>query len=201
MDNHTTLYGGSAIPTILKIARERSTNENMRTKKALADALGTTPYRIAYIEAGVKQINLEDALEWCKVTEDRTAHKAILHAYGYGLPPTDPRLLQSLPNQLVNYIEQAKQGIEAAEKLLSISTQLRPHQRLDEYLVNDIQRLAEEILDTDQAAECVLESIRINLDVDIEDIRYRWIREALADEVVINTVSKMDEIQREAIGI
>jgi hypothetical protein len=195
------IYRTLRIKDILRIARERAVNPNMRTKKALSDALGITYMRLSGMEDGTSQIPMELAYEWCQVTGDRSAWQAILHIYGYTLPPTDPRLIESLSDQLTNYIEQAREGMAAAERLQEISSDRRPGVDFDERDIEEILRLAKQIRDTDQSSECVIESLEINWDLCIEDVDRQWTQQALSDHVVVPSIDELDEIKREAIGV
>lgn len=126
---------------------------------------------------------------------------AILHTYGAGLPPTDPRLIESLPNQLNNFIEQAEEAITAARRLLEISADQRPSIGFSRDKKEEIIKLATEIRDNDQACECALDSLVLNWGVSISDVDRRWTQPALADHVVVTNVDLMDEIKREVIGV
>lgn len=195
------IYRASSIARILRIARERSVNENLRTKTALAEELGITALRLTNMEKGTSLIPLDLAYEWCKAVEDKTAWRAIMHAYGESLPPTDPQLLNSVANQLTNYIEQSQQGIRAAERLLQISKDRRPKLAFSDKQVDEIINLATEIRDTDQSSECVLDSLAMNWNVCTDEVDRRWIQEAAVDRVIVTSLKQLDEIKREAIGV
>ncbi|WP_153465045.1 helix-turn-helix domain-containing protein [Sediminibacillus terrae] len=194
-----SIYRTSSVPSLLRIARERSDNPNMRAKVTLSEELGIDRKRLSRMEEGTSPIPLDLAYEWCKVCGDMVAWRAIKHVYGDGLPPTDPRLIESLPNQLQNYIEQAEEGIKAAKKLLDMSADLRPGIGFNNQQLEEIETLATEIRDTDQASECVLDSLTINWGVSLEEVDRRWTQQALADHIVIPSVDQMDEIKREAV--
>ncbi|EIJ79168.1 hypothetical protein PB1_16464 [Bacillus methanolicus PB1] len=193
----TRLYSPSAIGNILRIARERACQEERRTKRYMAEALGITVERLSRIEAGTAQVPFELAVEWCHIVEDYTALAKIKHIYGMELPPTDPRLLKSVSDQLVNFIRQASDAIEAAKKLLYISTQLRPGDQISETLEADVLNHAEEILDTKQAAECVLDSMQRNWRLCRDTLNRNWIQEAIADRVIISSVAQYENIRKE----
>lgn len=199
--NMPRIYRTSSIPVILRSARERAVNPNIRTKTALAASLGITYNRLSRMEDGLAEIPLELAYEWCLSVGDRVSWKMILHIYGAGLPATDPRLLESLADQLNDYIEQAQEGILAAEHLKQISKSRRPGMDFTETQTVEIIRLAKQIRDTDQASENVLDSLSINWGVRIDEVDRLWVQKAVANRVVPPTVQHMDEIKREAIGV
>lgn len=191
----TRLYSPSAIGDILRIARERACQEERRTKRYMALALGITVDRLTRMENGTARVPFEIAIEWCRVVEDETALEQIKHIYGMGLPPTDPRLLDSVPTQLANFIRQANQAIDAAKRLMQMSTDLRPGDQVSES--NEVMRDAEDLLDIKQAAECVLASMKKNWGLNIEKVNQSWMQEAIVDRVVIQSVSEFEKIRKE----
>ncbi|MEK4030741.1 hypothetical protein MKZ02_19685 [Pseudobacillus sp. FSL P4-0506] len=191
------LYSPSQIGEILKIARERACQEERRTKRFISEHLGITLQRLNNIEAGYSKPEFELAYDWCRLVEDETALDKIKHIYQVDLPATDPRLLESVDRQLTNLIDQAKGAISAAEKLQKISKDMRPGRSLTEQTNLEILNLAEEILDLKQAATATLTSMRINWDLDTGKVVKNWIQEALADQVIVPSVSKFEEIRRE----
>lgn len=193
----TRLYGPQAIGNILRIARERCCQEERRTKRYMARELGITEQRLTNIEKGFSQPPFELAVEWCRIVEDDTALEQIKHIYLDELPPTDPRLLQSVPEQLVNFIRQSNQAIEAAKKLLMLTTELRPGKEFDVNTSLNILKFAEEILDSHQASECVLDSLEVNWGLNRNELYHNWILEAIKDEVIIKSVSQYEDIRKE----
>ncbi|WP_203363051.1 sporulation sigma factor-processing peptidase [Bacillus sp. REN10] len=193
----TCLYSPSQIGEILKIARERSCQEERRTKRYVSEQLGITLQRLNNIEAGFSQAPFELAADWCRLVEDETALAKIKHAYQISLPATDPRLLQSVENQFTNLIEQSKQAITAAKILRKMGKDMRPGQSLTEQTNLEILKLAEEILDLKQAADATLTSMRMNWNLDTEEVTRSWILEAISDRVIIPSVSKFEEIRKE----
>ncbi|MBM0064970.1 sporulation sigma factor-processing peptidase [Alkalicoccobacillus gibsonii] len=189
------LYSPSAIGTILKIARERARKDERRTKQFMADSLGISLPRLTRFEDGQSQIPFEMALEWCDICEDYTAKAKIKHIYGLDLPATDPRLLESVTDQLVNFMRQAQQAIDSAKDLLIMGTQIRPGEPASERFISEMYKHAEEILDMKQATESTLQSMSINWELDRQRLRGSWIQEALADKVVIASVSAYEEIK------
>lgn len=191
------LYSPSAIGEILKIARERASQEEHRTKQYLAGQLGITVARLTNIEKGYSVPPFELAADWCQAVGDYTALKKIKHIFGMSLPPTDPWLLQSVPDQLSNFIKQAQGAIEAAEALLQMSHQRRPRSGFTEMDKADMLAYAEEILDVHQSADCVIASMRQNWELEYETLLKNWIQEALADRVIIPSVSEFEAIRKE----
>jgi transcriptional regulator with XRE-family HTH domain len=194
----TRLYSPSSIGDILRIARERACQEERRTKRYIAEALGITSARLTSIEDGYSQIPFELAVEWCNIVEDDTALEQIKHIYGMDLPPTDPRLLFSVPEQLVNFIKQANEAIESAQKLLHISARLRPGDEISQKYESDVLRHAKQILDTKQAAECVLKAMEKKWGLCRETLNRNWIQEGIADRVIIQSVSQYENIKKES---
>ena len=195
--NRVVLYSPSQIGEILKISRERACQEKRRTKRFVSEELGITVQRLTNIEEGFSNPPFELAVDWCQLVEDYTALEKIKHIYQMGLPATDPRLLESVPNQLINLIQQATGAIGAAESLLQISKDMRPDKPISERTSSDMLHLAEEILDLKQAVEATLTSMRTNWGLDIEQVTKNWIQEALADQVIISSVSHFEDIRKE----
>lgn len=193
----TRLYSPSAIGDILRIARERARQEEQRTKKYMAEALGITVDRLTRMEQGTSQVPFEIAQEWCSILGDYTALKKIKHIYGLALPPVDPWLLQSIPNQLTNFIQQATGAVEAAKKLLHMSKQLRYNDPITESMKSDMLKHAEEVLDVQQASDCVLAALRMHWELDYEILVKNWIQEAIADRVIIPSVSQFETMRKE----
>ena len=191
------LYGPQSIGRILRIARERASQEERRTKRYMAEALGITVDRLTRMENGTAQISFEIAVEWCRIVEDDVALQKIEHIYLNELPPTDPRLLQNVTDQLVNFRRQAEEAIKAVDKLLEISLQQRPGKQMDKNQTEDAYRYAEEILDTYQAAECVLKSMQDQWRLDIDRLKQSWILEAIAEGVVIPSVSAYENLKKD----
>ncbi|WP_042348294.1 helix-turn-helix domain-containing protein [Bacillus massiliigorillae] len=195
--NGATLYSPSQIGSILRISRERACQEEQRTKKYVAEQLGITVQRLTNIEAGFSQPPFELATDWCRVVGDYTALSQIKHIYKMGLPPTDPRLLESVPNQLNNLVAQAEGAIEAAKKLSKISMNMRPGDMFNEVQNYEVVKLAEEILDMQQAAEATLISLCNNWGINFDDVVKNWTQEAIADRVIIPSVSQYENIRKE----
>jgi len=191
------LYPPSAIGEILKIARERARQEEQRTKRYMTEELGITADRLTKIENGTAQVPFELAVQWCQILGDYTALNKIKHIYGMALPPADPWLLESVADQLNNFIRQAKGAIEAAECLLDMSSQRRRRSTFSEHDKQRILELSEEILDVQQSSECVISSLKINWDLDTDALFKNWIQEALADQVIISSVTEFDNIRKE----
>lgn len=191
------LYSPSAIGKILKIARERACQEEHRTKRYMAEALGITVERLTRMENGTSHIPFEIAVEWCKIVEDDTALAKIKHIYLNELPPTDPRLLQSVADQLVNFIRQAEEAIKAAQELLNISTSQRPGKKMDDSTIKDVYTNAEEILDTYQASQCVLKAMNEQWGMDVDKVKQSWIMEAIAEGVVIPSVTEYENMKKD----
>lgn len=192
----TRLYSPSSIGDILRISRERACQEERRTKRFMAEALGITVTRLTNMEEGVSQIPFEIAIEWCQVVEDYTALEKIKHIYGMDLPPTDPRLLDSVQDQLTNFIEQATQAISAAEELLRLSKDMRPGTGSEKF-ADIILEKAEEILDVKQAASNVLTVLNTKWGLNLEKLNRNWIQEAIVDQVIIHSVSQFEDIRKE----
>ncbi|MFT8930056.1 MAG: sporulation sigma factor-processing peptidase [Sporolactobacillus sp.] len=199
MGRPALVYRPSALGEILKAAREYSVNENRRTKIALSKFLGMTTARMTAIEDGVSRISLNDALDWCEASEDRLTRQAVLHIFGVSRLPTDPRLIEKIEQQLVNYIDQAQKGITAAQELLKFSKDMRPGRKLDERQINEIKERAGQIDDTYQSAECVLMSIEMNWGVSWVDVQNAWTSEALVDQVAVSSVDRLISIEREKV--
>jgi hypothetical protein len=194
------VYRSSSLGEVLKAAREYSVKENMRTKTGLAEAIGTQRFRIANIEDGTSTINLDEALTWCEACEDPLARQAVLHIFGVSRIPTDPRLIEKLEQQLVNYIDQAQKGIKSAQRLLEISTDMRPGKKMNEQLINEIKECAGQIDDTHQASECVLISIEMNWKVPWAEVQNAWMSEAMVDQVAVSTVDRLINIREKVFG-
>lgn len=199
MGRPALVYRPSALGEILKAAREYSVNENIRTKAALSKYLGMTTTRLTGIEDGTSRINLNDALDWCDACSDRMARQAVLHIFGVSRLPTDPRLIQKLEQQLINYIDQAQKGIKAAQALLIFSKDMRPGKKMTDRQITEIKEHAGQIDDTHQASECVLMSIEMNWNIAWADIQNAWTSEALVDRVAVSTVDRLINIEREKV--
>lgn len=189
------LYSPSSIGPTLKVARERARKDERRTKQFMAATLGITVQRLTNIENGQAPVPFELALDWCDICEDFTAKEKIKHTYGISLPATDPRLLESVPNQLANFMRQAQQAMDAAKELLIMSTQIRPGEPLSERFTSDMYKHGEEVLDMKQATESLLQSMAINWDLDRQKLRGSWIQEAIADKVVLPSFNAYEELR------
>lgn len=196
-DNAAIIYRPSALQTVLQTARECSVNGNVRTKKGLAQAIGISKERVADIENGFSQISQDLALHWCKACEDQLAYQTIMHMFGCDRPPTDPRLVSKLEQQLVNFVDQAEKGIKSAQKLLKISKDMRPGVQLSDSLKNEIKNLAGQIDDTHQAATCVMESIEMNWKVSQAEVINAWTSEAIIDAVAVRSIDEFIRIEKE----
>ncbi|MEH6943513.1 sporulation sigma factor-processing peptidase [Bacillus sp. JJ722] len=192
-----SLYSASQIGEILKIVRERACQEEQRTKTYFCTQLGITQQRLTNIESGFSAPPFELAADWCRLVGDHTALSKIKHIYRVGLPATDPRLLISVPNQLQNLIQQAEGAIKAAETLLSISKDMRPGRKIKEAVNAEIEKLAEEVLDLQQAAEATLLSMSENWKLDLDKVMSNWTQEALVDQVIIPSVGHFDDIKKQ----
>lgn len=200
-ESTASIYRPSALRIVLQTARERSVNPMVRTKSGLAEMNGMSPDRVASVENGFSRISLDEALNWCDICRDKLARQAVLHIFGVGRPPTDPRLVRDLGTQLFNFMIQAKQGIEASEYLLKMMQTFRPGISLTDSQKNIIRSKAEEIEDTDQASDCTLDSIEENLGVKRSEILSSWMTEAISDHVAIRSVDQLVTIERErALG-
>ena len=195
--NRVILYSPSQIGTVLRVARERSCQVERRTKRYISHALGITERRLTNIEEGHSIPPFELAVDWCRIVQDYTALDKIKHIYQVGLPATDPRLLESVPNQLSNLIQQATGAIEAAESLFKMSKDMRPGRSMNEQTTLEMINMAEEILDLKQAAEATLSSMRQNWGLDMEQVIKNWTQEAIADEVIIPSVSFYENLRKE----
>lgn len=194
-----SIYRSSALPIILQTARECSIRTDMRTKKAVGVEIGIAPLTVSNIEAGVSQISMDKAIEWCEACRDKLARKAVMHVFGIGRPPTDPRLTRDIGTQLFNYILQLNQGIEAAKELMKIKADMRPGIELSKGQKQRVAELAEEIIDTEQAAECLMESIEINIGVRSEDVQNKWTSEAVSDQVAVSSIERLINLERERV--
>lgn len=194
--SRTRLYSPSQIGHILRVARERACQEERRTKRYMSEALGITTVRLKNIEDGMAQVPFELAVDWCNAVEDETALEQIKHIYGMDLPATDPRLLESVQNQLSNFIEQATQSVTAAEELLRLGKDMRPGKGVEKYAETILSK-AEEILDVKQAAASVLTALKKKWGLDLEQLQKNWIQEALSDQVIIQSVSQFENIRKE----
>jgi len=195
--SRTILYSPSQIGTVLRVARERSCQVERRTKRYLSHALGITERRLTNIEEGHSIPPFELAIDWCRIVKDYTALDKIKHIYQVGLPATDPRLLESVPDQLNNLVQQAEGAINAAENLKRMSKDMRPGRSIDEQTRAELMKMAEEILDIKQAAEATLSSLRQNWDLDYEQVVKNWTREAISDYVIIPSVSYFEDLRKE----
>lgn len=191
------LYSPSQIGDILRIARERACQEEHRTKRYVAEMLGITVARLTNIESGYSQPPFELATDWCLLVKDHTALSKIKHIYNMGLPATDPRLLNSVPDQLNNLIQQATGAIAAANSLLTLSKNIRPGDQVGARFGDDIIKMAEEVLDLQQATESTLSSMRQNWNLNMEQVVRNWTQEALADRVIIQSVTHFETIRKE----
>lgn len=162
----------------------------------MAEALGITVTRLTNIEDGFSQVPFELALDWCNIVEDETALEQIRHIYLMDLPATDPRLLESVQNQLSNFIEQATQSVTAAEELLRLGKDMRPGKGVEKY-AETILAKAEEILDVKQAASSVLTTLKRKWGLDSDQLQRNWTQEALSDQVIIQSVSQFENIRKE----
>ena len=189
------LYSPSSIAPILKVARERASKDERRTKQYMAKALGITLPRLTNIENGQAHVPFELAVDWCDICEDYTAKAKIIHIYGLGLPATDPRLLESVTDQLVNFMRQAQQAIDSTKELLIMSTQIRPGESPSERFVSDMYKNAEEVLDMKQATESLLQSMANNWELDRQKLKGNWIQEAIADKVIIPSFNAYEELK------
>lgn len=198
-ENAASIYRPSALRIVLRVARECSVNPNVRTKKALSEQIGISKERVADIENGLSRISLDEALHWCDACEDQVARQAILHIFGCDRPPTDPRLIKKLEAQLVNYIDQAAKGIQAAKRLLEISKDMRPGRPIQESKKNEIKELAGQIDDSHQAATCTVESIEMNWGITQAEIINAWTSEAICDEVAISSIDRLVKIEKEKV--
>jgi hypothetical protein len=195
------VYRPSSLGEILKTARECSVNENMRTKAELSEQLGMTVKRMTSIEGNFSRISLNEALDWCDACEDEMARQAVMHIFGVTRIPTDPRLIAKLEQQLVNYIDQAQKGIQAAQRLLQMSKDMRPGQHFGKAQINRIIEDAGQIDDTYQSSECVLLSIEKNWSIRWAEIQNRWMSEAIVDRVAVDSVDQFVKIEKErALG-
>ncbi|MCQ2010580.1 hypothetical protein NOM01_11185 [Sporolactobacillus sp. STSJ-5] len=199
MKRPALVFRASSLREVLKAAREYSVKENMRTKTGLAEAIGTQRFRIASVEDGLSNISLDEALTWCDACEDRLARQAVLHIFGISRIPTDPRLIEKIEQQLINYIDQAQKGIKAAQELLIFSKDMRPGQELSDRQIAEIKEKAGQIDDTFQASECVLMSIEMNWNIPWADIQNAWMNEALVDKVAVSSVDRLIKIEREKV--
>ncbi|MGG1595609.1 hypothetical protein [Terribacillus saccharophilus] len=193
---YTTIYRPSAIPSLLKTARERSVNTNMRQKKQLAKELGISQPRLSNIEDGVSVCPLDLALEWCRAVNDRTTEQAILHIFGTALPPTHPALVRNLPSQLVNHLEQLEEGINVTRRLLQIYADARPDKPFDAAQINEIEELAVQIVDTDQSSGCVLDSMALNWNINKDGVIDRWVLKTMNDGVIVRSSERLAQIKR-----
>ncbi|ALA55029.1 helix-turn-helix transcriptional regulator [Shouchella clausii] len=195
--SQTRLYHASQIGDVLRIARERASKPEHRTKQRMAEELGITVARLTRIEEGTAQVPLELAIQWCQIVNDHTALAKVRHIWGLDLPATNPLLQEDMLSQLINFRRQATQAIEAIAGLLDISVQLRPGDNVTERFGKELYEHAEEILDMKQATESLLTSLSLNWGLDREKLRRSWTQEALADGVLVTSVSHYEEIKKE----
>ncbi|WP_054634839.1 hypothetical protein [Thalassobacillus sp. C254] len=192
------LYKPSAIPLILKIARERACQSERRSKKWLSEHLGITQKRLTNIEDGTAQAPLDLCLEWCDAVEDEVAKEQIQHIYGLGLPPTDPRLLESVPAELANFEKELDEAKKAADEIKGMSQRFRSWaglpQRDAEQLQNDIAR---QILDIQHAAKCLLHAMKNEWNLNQTYVETDWINRAIHNGVIVHRVSDYEELMRE----
>jgi len=193
---YTTIYRPSAIPSLLKTARERSVNANMRQKKQLAEALGISPARLSNIEDGTAVCPLDLAIDWCRAVDDAVTEKAILYIHGTALPPTHPRLIRDLASQLVNHLEQLEEGRQATRRLLEIYADIKPDMPLSESQLNEVEDLALQIVDTDQSSECVLDSISLNWGIDRKRVTDKWVLKTWNGGVIIRSSERLAQIKK-----
>lgn len=191
----TTIYRASAIGELLKSSRENSENESLRTKVGLSKALGIDMQRLKNIEDGFSYPDIDLIKRWCSLTNGEVEFQAILNIFGVALPATDPRLVIDLDKQLVNFIQQAKQAIVAADEMLIQQTKLRPDKSIDKELNLFIQ-LGEVFLDIKQAAESVIKSLEMNYRISAQ-IEKNWLQKMLLNGVILSSVDKILELGKE----
>lgn len=184
---------------VLKTARESACQPEHRTKQGLANAIGIQAKRVTGIEDGTSECTLDLAIAWCEAVEDQTAKAKILHMYDLGLPVTNPLLIDNPLTQILNFKRQAAQAIDALDEIMDLSIQLRPGDNMAEKFKEELYRHAEEILDMKQASDCLLESLRVNWGLDRGKLRSNWTLEALADGILIQSVSHYEEIKKNQI--
>ncbi|MDQ0299683.1 hypothetical protein J2S78_002103 [Salibacterium salarium] len=190
------LYNPSAIPTILKTARERALKPERRTKRWLADQLGITERRLTGIEDRTSQIHLEECIEWCEAVEDSEALEQIMHIYGIGLPPTDPRLLESVSDQLDNLKPEIEEAFQAAKQIEKLSQRCRPWKGFNEHDQRLAETTAKQIFDIKHAAECLLTAMENQWGLNKEYVEATWINGAISNDVVMRSVSDFEKLRR-----
>ncbi len=191
----TSVYCNSSIGMLLQGARECCEDETLTTKKGLAANLGITYERLKNIEAGMSQVPFELAMDWCDATKAPLNKQAIKHIYGVGLPPTDPRLTSDVNLQLMNYIKQAEDGINAAKEIMKLQVTTRSWQMNDSKKKEYAQH-ATEIYDMIQATQCVIQALEGVHPGLLEEVNGNWLRKAISDNVVVHSVDKLLKLSK-----
>ncbi|MFZ4452055.1 hypothetical protein [Salibacterium aidingense] len=191
------LYNPSAIPTILKTARERALKPERRTKRWLTEHLGISERRLTGIEEGTSQIHLDECIEWCEAVEDPEALEQIMHIYGIGLPPTDPRLLESVSDQLDNLKPEIEEAFQAAKQIEQLSQRWRPWKGFKEHDQQLVESTAKQIFDIKHAAECLLSAMEKEWGLNKQHVEATWINGAISNDIVMRSVSDYEKLRRE----
>ncbi|SFP17492.1 hypothetical protein [Salibacterium halotolerans] len=191
------LYNPSAIPTILKTARERAKKPERRTKRWLAEQLGMTERRLTGIEDGTSQVHLEECIEWCEAVEDFLALKHILHIYGISEPPTDPRLLDNVPSQLDNFKAEVEESFIAAKDIEKLSQHWRPWKGFEDRDRQQMQASAKQIRDVRHAADCLIVAMENQWGLNQQYVEATWINGGIANNILMHSIGAFENLRKE----
>ncbi|EZH67932.1 hypothetical protein DH09_08425 [Bacillaceae bacterium JMAK1] len=198
--NSHSLYRASRIKDILRIARDRASQPERRTKQWLSRELGLSYRALTAIEDGDTPPSLETAIAWCDAVNDSLAKQKILYIYGLTpLPPTDPRLLADMSTQLINFVNEIKEAEEAARQLQMISVSKRPGKEFSQIELEEVESLLKQILDVRQASYCIADVAENVWGVAKEHVRNRWIAQSIATGVVVKSVEQYEAYKSEKV--
>ncbi|GAK11363.1 helix-turn-helix transcriptional regulator [Geomicrobium sp. JCM 19039] len=196
--NSHRLYRASRIKDILRIARERASQPEQRTKQWLSRELGISYRALTAIEEGDAPPTLELAISWCEALEDRIAKEKILYIYGIqALPPTDPRLLADMSTQLINFLQELAEAGAAAKELQRISVSKRPGKEFNPLELEEIQRLLKQILDVRHASYCIANVAEEAWGVARESVKHQWVQQSVANDVVIKSIDEYEKYMKD----
>ncbi|TDQ35239.1 helix-turn-helix domain-containing protein [Aureibacillus halotolerans] len=191
------IYRASAIKDILRIARERSCQAERRTKKWLAEELGITTVRLTGIEQGTSQVPLDLAIAWCDAVGDKVAKQKILYIYGVALPPTDPRLLESVPAQFINFQSELREAIDQIEIFKQVYLDIRPGRPLKENHLEVAKRAMKQVMDVKQASQCLSAAVEKAIGISVEQTMSSWVQQAVADGVVMRSIDDYEDYAKD----
>lgn len=194
-----SIYRTSSVNRILQTARENCPDKELSTKKGLANYLGIGIARLTNIECGFSIPPLELSLDWCAAVGDSEAFQMIQHIYGIGLPPTDPRLLDTT-KQLYNLIKQCEEAVQSANKLMEYIRNIRPKKSIS---VDDIKRndeIAKQIYDLKQASSITLNSLETQgLISSKNEVGRLWVQKARVDGILIDSFEEYETLRKKEL--